>query len=423
MQYPAQPRSLNLRRFALRAATATVAIALFSGSVGCSSNPSQKEKAKIHWNAARGQVQAKLAEDQLAAGQLDEARRTCDQALAITNRLPEIFLLSARIDIERNELPAALAALKYARQLQPPAQLAASVEHLSGVVAERWEETDKAVVHHGLATTLNPNEPTYLLAYAEALVSAGRADEAATELESRVTYFEGNAAIRDGLGQVYQAQGRHAEAAEMFRRASILVPDDLDVRERLAFATLQSGDTSRAAVLIEKLLTAPEMETRLSLHTALGECRLARGEHALARVSFQRAARLDSRHVPAWLGVAKASIEGGDLSRADQALERAFELAPESADVRLLRGYLRLKQDRISEAADDFVAAAEANPNDPMAQLLYGQCLQKLGRTGEAAAYYRRAQRLDPTDPLADELLAAIQGGDAVAGSDTKPID
>ena len=411
----------NPTRHAL--ASLAVAAALIVGA-GCGGKATQQEQAKVQWNAARGQVLQQLAEEQFAAGQLDEARDTCNQAMTVTDQLPGLFLLSARIDIERNDLTRASAALGAARSLNPVPQVLAQVEHVAGVIAERWEKTEEAVQHHGRSTRLDPNEPAYLIAHAEALVSAGRAEEAAVALQARVAHFEGDAAVRDALGQVLQALGDHETAAEMFRQASIFAPDDNAVRERLAFATMQAGDLVRASILFEKLLKNPDLDGSVSLRVAAGECRLARGEHDKAIDAFQQAARLDDRHVPAWLGVAKASMDAGEHRRARLALDRARRIAPRDAEVRMLDGYLLMEEGQLTAAAAAFGEAAALKPNDATAHALHGHCLAKLGRFDAASAAFDAAERVSPNDDLVSELRlrADYLQQQAFAETDGRPI-
>ena len=404
-------------------ASLAVAAALVAGA-GCGGKASQQEQAKVHWNAARGQVLQQLAEEQFAAGQLDEARDTCNQAMTVTDQLPGLYLLSARIDIERNDLTRASSALGAARSLSPAPQVLAQVEHSAGVIAERWEKTEDAVQHHERSTRLDPNEPAYLIAYAEALVSAGKAEEAAAALQGRVAHFEGDAAVRDALGQVLQALGDHETAAEMFRQASIFAPDDNSVRERLAFATMQAGDLVRASVLFEKLLKNPDLAESVSLRVAAGECRMARGEYEKAVDAFQQAARLDDRHVPAWLGVAKVSLEVGQHRRARLALDRARRIAPRNAEVRMLDGYLLMEEGNLTAAAAAFGEAATLQTGDATAHALRGHCLAKLGRYDAASDAFDAADRVSPGDDLVRELRLRADSlqQQAVANTDGQAI-
>ena len=385
-----------------RLALACLAALSAAGVVGCGDKVNeQRVQARARWDDARARVLEGLASDQLAAGQLEDARKTCDEALAASGRVAAVHLLAARIDVERDDLPAARAALERARLLEPAPATLAEIEHLAGAIAERWQQADRAAEHHRRASELAPSEPGYLIAYAEALMAGGDAPAAAAALAGRATYFEGDAAVRDALGQVRAAQGQHAQAAAAFREASTLAPQDAAVRERLALSLIAAGEPAEAAVLLENLVADPANADRASLHAALGEARLARKQPDAARAAFQKAARLDAGSPATWLGIAKASLDAGELSRADAALRRAAALDPDSPALRLMAGYVRLRQDRPREAMAEFLRAADADPSDPLPHAMVALCLKQLGRDGEAAAHVGRALDLDPADPLA----------------------
>ena len=385
---------------------------------GCSSGkPSRKEQARANWNAARAGVLLNLANDQYRHGNFADARKTSNEALKLSNKVPGLFVLRAKLDIEDGELQSAAAALAAAKALSP-----ADPEpyYLSGIVNERWQKAEDALADYRAALERNGSEMAYLLAVAESLVGLDRPAEAAALLEPKVAYFESSAPIRDMLGQVYAEQGRHAEAAEMFRQAAVLAPDDADIRERQAVALAQAGDFRRAADLLERLTAEPANAEKVSLHLTLAECRMQMGNAAGARAAYQRATRIDERNVAAWLGVGKAALAAGELDRAEVAVGRAEALRPAGrvgADVALLRGYVQLKRGQVEQAAASFAAAGRIEPRDPMPLTMYGYCQQLLGRPAEARRFYDRALELDPGETLADELKRAL----AAAPTDPLP--
>src|SRR5690606_41350597 len=100
--------------------------------------------------------------------------------------------------------------------------------------------------------------------------------------------------------------------------------------------------------------------------------------------------RIESNNLMAWMGVAKATVETGETARAELAMSRVSALNPtprQAADLALLRGYLRLQQDRVSDAGRSFAEAGRLDPTDPLALVMYGICLERLGRSDEAVSY------------------------------------
>ena len=389
----------------LRLAALGVAAAVGCGGCSQQHKPGRRQQARAQWNDARARVLLGLAEDQYAHGNTDDARKTADDALKLSAKIEGVYVLSAKLDIEAGTLQRATDSLAAAAALAPQD---ASVDYLAGVVAERWQRPQEALEHYQSAWRKNDGEPAYLLALGEALVGVKRYDDASALLTNKLQYFESSSPLRELLAQVYQAQGRYADAAEMFRRAASLAEDDPALRERQAMALTLAGDFADAAALLEQIAADPAAAKRVSVHLALGECRMQTGETAAARASFQRAARLDERCVPAWLGVAKAALALDEFDRADYAVARAAAANPsvaEAGDVALLDGYLRLKQGRVDEAETRFADAGRIDPKNATAAAMYGYCRQLRGDAAGAARCYRKALELDPTEPVAAELL------------------
>ena len=71
-------------------------------------------------------------------------------------------------------------------------------------------------------------------------------------------------------------------------------------------------------------------------------------------------------------------------------------------------GYVRLRQDKDSEALAAFRKASALDPNDPVSLCMIGYVLEHTGRSAEAMPYYAQALRLSPNDDLATLLMANV---------------
>ena len=404
------PGSSRRAALCLRSAVMAGAVAVLLGGCGAR-GPTKKEQAYKQWNATRANVLLGLARDQYAHGNFADASRTCEEALAMSKDVSGLYVLQAKLDLERGELQRVALSIEAARKLAPTD---AEIDYLAGQLAERWQKPEEALLAYEAAATKAPNEPAYLMAVAEMLLLLERPQEVVTLLEPKLPFFESSAPLRDLLAQAKSDQGDLAGAIDLWRSASSLAPEDEALRERWAMALMQATRWRSAAEEIERIIAANTGEPALSLLLALGECRLQLAEFGAARVSFQRAARNDERSVQAWLGVAKASLGEGELQRVEASLVRAGRVqrsdeidAARAADMALLWGYVRLRQDRPSEAAASFAEAARLAPDDAMAVTMYGLALQRQGNWAAAERHYRRAIAMDPTEPLATRLLEA----------------
>jgi tetratricopeptide (TPR) repeat protein len=361
--------------------------------LGCATQPTHKEAATSRWIDARAGVFAQLATDQLDNGQLAEAKDAVEKGLAVNTDRADLWLLSARISIEQDDLTAAKQALEACEVSKASEDERAKMHHLKGVVAERWNKTTEAADHYLAAANLVPSDATFLVAASEALVGDGRPEEAATMLSQAVASFQGNAAVFDAYGQVLSLLNRHVEAADAFHAASVFAPEDVDLRERRALSLLAANQPAAAATALERLVVQPDAAERPSLRVALGQARLLTGDAVGAEAAFREAVRLERRSFAAWAGVAKALLDQGEPAAAVPAAERAAALA--EADQRieadLLRGLVFFRAGDFRRAAAGLHEMAEAN--DPSAVALYGLCLKALGDEAGALACLERANR------------------------------
>jgi tetratricopeptide (TPR) repeat protein len=334
---------------------------------------------------------------------------------------PAIHILTAKVCIEQGQLEQAATELDAARDLDKTlsenktvAGLAqtssAEADYLSGAIYQRWQQPEKALSYYESACRKAPNELSYFMARAETMVALGQQDAALKLLQDKVVYFEHSAVIRDAVGMLLMEQRKTADAAEMFRRATILAPDDLSIREHLALALFQNHEFLESGDLLSALMKEKNFSTRSDLQLTLAECQLAVGRAADARITAQAAADLDPNLPAAWLTLAKISLQIGDLHRADASLQRAITLAPESGESELLLGYLRLRQERLIDALEAFRQASVFSPADSTGLCMAGYVSQKLNHPREAADYYARALKVDPKDSLANQFLAELPG-------------
>jgi tetratricopeptide (TPR) repeat protein len=381
---------------------------------GCSNkeqahHETQKEIAKKQWNAARAAVLASLAKDQYENGSFDKCRQTLDEAIKLDPENPGLWLQSAKLEIERGNLEPAERSLEKARGLAPKS---GEADYLSGVVCQRWQKNQEAFEFYRSATEKQPTELAYLLAQAEMLVVLNRSDEALAMLQTKVIYFENSAVIRDACGQLLMQKGKYAQASDMFRQASVLVSDDMAIRERLAMAQYRNKEYREASETLARVLKDEKMRTRADLHMALGECYLQVNRSRDAREAFEFATQSAPQNAQAWLGLGKAGLQIGDLRRAEISLKRSLSIDSASSEANLLLGYIRLKQNNLSEAMASFKKASALEPSDTVSLCMVGYVLEKLGKGDEAVKCYAQALKIKPGDELATKLMAEVQLND-----------
>jgi len=387
-----------------------IAICLAAAALvaGCASDPTQKtlsdkEQAMQTWNSTRSAILLSLARDQYHNGNFDKCKETLNEALRMDPTNAQTHILLAKVSIEQGQLEVAEQELAVARQIDPKQ---GEADYLSGVIYQRWQQMDKALSFYQTACDKAPTELAYVMAKAETLVTMDRQSEALALLQGKVTYFEHSPVIRDAVGMLLLEQHQTDAAVDMFRRASILGPDDLTVREHLARALFEAGQTVEAADILSFLVTQDGLDKRADLRLMLAECQLTMGRPTDARITVQTACDLEPSSAVAWLTAAKVSVALGDERRAEMSLNRSISLDPTSAEGPLLMGYLRLKQERYQDALTSFNAAANLNPGDSTSLCMIGYTLEKMNRPKDAEQYFKQALKLDPKDTLAHKFMA-----------------
>ncbi|HZN68501.1 MAG TPA: tetratricopeptide repeat protein, partial [Tepidisphaeraceae bacterium] len=324
---------------------AVAALLIAASTAGCG-NSSKKHSAEAQgrWNRARAGVMLSLARDQFKAGSLEQCRKNTDAALRLDPKNAQLYVLSAKLRIEQGQLELAERELQQARKLSPKD---GEPFYLSGVVYQRWQKPQTAYEFYVAASDRSPAELAYVMAQGEMLVDLERTEEALTLLKGKVQYFENSAAIRDAVGQILTQMGRHAEAVDMFRSASILAEDDMNIKERLALSLFHARQYAEAATLLGKLVAEEPYAGRPDLLAALGDAQLQTGKPRDARHTYEAATEKEPSSAQLWLGLGRAAMECKDFRRAELALRKAQALEPKSPEAQLLAGYVRLRQNRL----------------------------------------------------------------------------
>ncbi len=379
---------------------------------GCSGSQKQetpRDKLHTQWNNARGGVLYGLAKQQFEGGNLTDARKSLDEAIRLQPENVSLRILSARVLIEQGKLDNAVRELENVRAIDPAN---AEADYLMGVIQQRWQKPETALKWYVQATDKKPNELAYVMARAETLVVLGREDEALGYIQERLTFFESAAPIRDLAGQLLLWSGKATEAAAILREASMLMPEDEQIREHLALALYRAGQYPEAITVLEKLMRIERCAKRVDLRLALGESLLKTARPDDARAIFQELAQEQPVHAHFWVSLAKAGLACDDTERADLSIRKAIALDSANTECWLLMGYLRVRQNRMDEALAAFQKALTIDPSESVALCMQGYVLEKQGKSRQALDSYAKALQIRPGDELATSLLAHVQAHD-----------
>lgn len=229
------------------------------------------------------------------------------------------------------------------------------------------------------------------------------------------------------IARLALAAGALATAQQSIEKALAEWPDESRWR-LLAAKIYQQRDASAglpdSAKAIAHLEKAVYLEADYAPHhLALGKLYLRSGDAQRAVRSLEQAATLLPDKAEAWLELAQAQQQLGDLEQAAVSAEKAIELAaPDGSSgdptaALLLRGDIALKANNPRGALSRVQVVLRNQPDHPEGLHLLSRTLEALNRPAEALAALDRAmQRMEDPFPLQVarvQLLRRAQGPEA----------
>jgi len=383
-----------------------VACLLVLGLAGCQArHKEQVNTANQRWKTLRSDMMLQMAQRQFNAGNLDQAEISLVEAISIDGENPYLHVLGGRIGLERGKLERAYNRLQHAIEINESLPQA---HYFQGIVLQRWNQFDAALVRYRQAFDLEGDNPAYLLAMVEMLVELNQADEAMDMLTSKMVYFDQNAGIRMAIGQLYAMRDDYKQAAKYLQLASLLAPDDLRILEELALALAADGQNDKAIQTLERLCTEPELADRRDLRRVLGQTYVKTQRLADARAVYVDLTRTDPKDVEAWIKLGEVSLTTQDTSGTLMAANRIKALAPHRYEGYLLAGLVWQKRQRVDRALAMFEQASQMAPDHAEPVILQGITLEQAGQTKAAAKAYTKALHRQPDDQRAKHLLAQV---------------
>jgi tetratricopeptide (TPR) repeat protein len=190
------------------------------------------------------------------------------------------------------------------------------------------------------------------------LIGSGNTGQAEAVCRAALKRNPRDANLTALLGALLIKLRRHHEAGQRLREAIALAPTFAKPHEDLGYLLIQEKKPEDAVVVLE------------------------------------RATRLDPRLEGAWFSLGKALSMLGRGTEADQAFERAFDLAPLRRLMAL--GAEHQKEGRLEEAEQLYYRVLRQQPDHVDALRLLGQIAYKAGRITEAGRLLERAIAVAP---------------------------
>jgi tetratricopeptide (TPR) repeat protein len=263
-------------------------------------------------------------------------------------------------------------------------------------------------------------DPGTAAAYADVARRLGPRDaaERVACLKKAVALDSGNPEFRASLGEALLRAGDAAAAVTELRAVTDELPPDHDARVWLAEALRVSGKPADALGIVDPIVAsypdkAAARMTRADIYLDLGP-----GRRDAALADLDHAIALDPGSVSAQRARAQLLDRLGRYTEAIAAINAALTLAPEDGQALLTRGMSQYGLHDLDQAAEDFTRAAELAENAGDGQLRAtalawsGETLRMQHRYDEALGILDQAAAAAPPSAFAlgtrGQVLAAL---------------
>lgn len=340
------------------------------------------------------------------AGRKQEALRDLDRAIALEPDDANLVLNRALIALDAGGTPqAALEGISRAIALEPTYSQAyekrAEVLQTAGRTAEALEDYGRAIEanprnlsarekraelnreqgdhaaslpDYDVCVANRPDDPWLHRRRAEAFYKLGRYEEALQDFERAATLEPGVAVLHVERGNVLQLLERPEEALAAYRDALAADPMNLLHTERLALLYRSLGRKAEALEVVDEAVLRSPQEGAGYLLRARLRVLLERYHEALD--DYERALLLLSPAAQVHFELGKLHTQLRDPASALQQLDRALALDSAHQQAYALRGEHYAAQGRVDEARADLQRALELAPDTAEAERLLGRLQQ-----------------------------------------------
>ncbi len=212
---------------------------------------------------------------------------------------------------------------------------------------------------------------------------------------------------RAALAAATSADGRKAEAVELYRAAVELAPHDAGLWWQLATLLRSENRYDEALVAIrEAIRVGPKLGPRAAvLHNQLGRIHDHLRQYAAAAAAYRRAVELNPSDATIRENLGDSLLEAGDATAAD-AFRETLKLDPDRFEARDKLAVLLAREGKLDEA---FALLTEAGPGHAPAFHRRVRLYQERGRHRDALDLLEPWLDAKPRDAVARHLLGVSQ--------------
>jgi protein O-mannosyl-transferase len=283
------------------------------------------------------------------------------------------------------------------------------------VTAGRPEE---AVLEFRRAIELQPHHAFAHASLAQVLLTRGELADAEAHLRAALAADPRWVDAWVNLGLTLARLGRTTEAIAAYETALAIDPHAQDARTNLAGLMIDHGQIDEGiARLRDVLAAAPDLaEARYHLGMALDKS----GERSAAEAELRTAVRLKPDLAPAHLALGNVLMRRGDGRAAAASYQESIRLDPGSAEARFALGNVHAQREDFDTAIQLYREALERDPRHVQATNNLANSQLATGRVREAIGTYEAVLRMRPDDQVVRRNLALAR--EYLQQASTEPV-
>ncbi len=179
-------------------------------------------------------------------------------------------------------------------------------------------------------------------------------------------------------------------------------PGDIEARQIAAILHLRDGRPTEAVQQLQKVVSFSK-SPELGFHRVVGLLGKEK-DKAVALGVLTTLVQKYPKETEAWYVLSLMGLHAGELSQAEEAIEKALALKPDWPKAHVTHARILIKQGKQEEGLAVMGEMVEANPEDYANRLIYGRMLVEARRPEQAREQFRILFSQDPKD--ADVLYA-----------------
>ena len=306
--------------------------------------------------------------------------------------------------MRRNELPAALAALD---KLAPKMPGSPVVDGLRGRIHLVRKDNVAAQASFEAALKADAGYLPAALGLVALDMQAGRAEAGVKRLEAFVASQPRSPQARLALADLLlQTGGKADRITEVLAAGVREEPTDAGLRLAQIDNFLRLGDAAKAAQAAQEASVA--MPQQPDLLERLARTQLVSGDKAQAAKTYSRLTVLSPSRAQGWLGLAQLRAMEQDFAGAEREVKRALEAEPGSVAAQRLVIQLALRQGRTEEGLTALRERQKKYPQEAYALIAEAEVEANRQHLDVAIAALRKAAALRDPGDAAPRLFAAL---------------